>query len=116
VTSVSLSTDENMALLSCMDDSLRLLDCSNGSILKTFKGHKNSSAKLNSCFGNQDGFVLSGSEDHNVYIWNVMEGDSPLEVLKDVHASAVSCIRYNGQVNCLLTCSADGKIKVWKSK
>jgi mitogen-activated protein kinase organizer 1 len=115
VTSVSFSNDENCILASCMDNSLRLIDCSNGELLNTFKGHAGSSAKINSCFGLKDEFVISASENRNIYVWNLLEGNIPLKVFEHAHNGVISCVKYNNQTKTMISCSADGKVKVWKS-
>jgi mitogen-activated protein kinase organizer 1 len=97
-----------------MDNALRLIDCSNGELLNTFKGHLGSSAKINSCFGFKDEFVISASENKSIYMWNLLEGKTPLKIIQDAHNAVISCVKYNSQVNTMISCSADGKIKVWK--
>jgi mitogen-activated protein kinase organizer 1 len=97
-----------------MDSSLRLIDCSNGELLNTFKGHTGNSAKINSCFGYKDEFVVSASENKSIHIWNLLEGNVPLKVIDQAHSGVVSCVKYNPQVKLMVSCSADGKIKIWK--
>lgn len=99
-----------------MDESLRLVDCSKGDMLNTFKGHSNQSLKLNSCFGKDDKYVLSGSEDGSIWMWDLLEGEKPLAVLKNAHTNVVTCVKYNETEDCILSTSLDGKIKVWKCK
>lgn len=38
-----------------------------------FTGHKNFQYKIDSCLNNEDTLIFSGSEDGNVYIWDLVE-------------------------------------------
>ena len=38
-----------------------------------YTGHKNSEYKIDNCLDCKDTHVLSGSEDGNVYIWDLVE-------------------------------------------
>ena len=38
-----------------------------------FVGHKNSQYKVDSCLNNEDSHVVSGSEDGQVYFWDLVE-------------------------------------------
>lgn len=73
VTSISFSKDGNCVLASSLDDTLRLMDRANGTMLNAYKGHINNKYKIRSCLSNSDAYVLSGSEDGNIYIWDLLE-------------------------------------------
>jgi mitogen-activated protein kinase organizer 1 len=73
VTSVSFSKDGNCVLASSLDDTLRLMDRANGTMLNAYKGHTNNKYKIRSCLSNSDAYVLSGSEDGSIYIWDLLE-------------------------------------------
>jgi mitogen-activated protein kinase organizer 1 len=81
-------------------------------LLNEYKGHKNSQYKIVSCFSNDDAYVISGSEDNLVYIWDLVEAKL-LAKLKG-HIRAVIGVAYHPNESKLLTSSADGTIKVWK--
>jgi mitogen-activated protein kinase organizer 1 len=41
--------------------------------LKRYKGHKNKEFKILSTFSNDDAFVVSGSEDGDIWFWGLEE-------------------------------------------
>jgi len=112
ITSVRLSNDANCLLLSCMDDSVRLLDKASGEVLNEYKGHSNSTYRIESCLTNDDAYVICGSEDNQVYIWSLVEG-RVVHTLKG-HTKVVTSVCYHPKETCLLTASTDGTTKVWK--
>jgi len=111
VTSVSLSHDSNCVLVSSLDNSVRLIDKEGGEILSEYTGHKNSSIKIDSCFSGDDAYVYSGSEDHLVYVWDLVEA-KVLAKLKG-HSNAVCGLAFHPSENRLLSCSIDGTIRLW---
>lgn len=38
-----------------------------------YTGHKNSDYKIDNCLNSKDTYVMSGSEDGHVYIWDLLE-------------------------------------------
>lgn len=74
ITSLSLSNDDNCVLVSCMHNSVKLFDAAVGSLLAEYTGHIHKEYSMTSCFTNNDGFVVSGSEDGNIFIWSLVEG------------------------------------------
>lgn len=87
-----MSKDRNCILVSTTDDTIRLMDKANGTLLNEyvgqtcgrsnsqilifcirFKGHHHTEYKLQSAFSNDDAYVLSGSEDNKLYIWDLLE-------------------------------------------
>lgn len=113
VGSVSISSDKNCILVSCLDGKLRLLDALNGKLLNEYSGHQNTSFSIQSCFSNSDGQILSGSEDGRVYIWDLLSN----MVLKSfqAHSKATCSIAYHPSQDLLLTASYDGTAKIWST-
>ncbi|KAF9129520.1 hypothetical protein BGW39_004079 [Mortierella sp. 14UC] len=114
VTSVSFSKDGNCVLASSLDDTLRLMDRANGTMLNAYKGHTNSKYKIRSCLSNSDAFVLSGSEDGNIYIWDLLEGEVVHKV--EAHSKIVSSIDYHPKQDRMCSASVDGSIKTWSTR
>jgi len=113
VTCVSLTHDSNCFLLSCMDNTVRLIDKSSGELLNEYKGHKNANFKIDSVLTNDDAYVICGSEDSLVYIWDLVESKSVAKLKghsKEVCSLAVSPT----DDLMLLSGSVDGNIIVWK--
>ena len=75
VTNVKFSHDGNCMLASSTDSSIKLLDLQSGSMLNEYKGHANDQYKVEACFTNDDAYVLSGSENNEVVIWDLVEGN-----------------------------------------
>ncbi|PVU98403.1 hypothetical protein BB560_005678, partial [Smittium megazygosporum] len=75
VTCISESSDNNCILSSSLDNTIRLLDKSDGTLLNSFTGHSNKQYRLKSCFDKNDEFVFSGSEDSSIYIWEMLSGN-----------------------------------------
>eukprot|EP00005_Dracoamoeba_jomungandri_P004289 CAMPEP_0174259152 /NCGR_PEP_ID=MMETSP0439-20130205/8028_1 /TAXON_ID=0 /ORGANISM="Stereomyxa ramosa, Strain Chinc5" /LENGTH=234 /DNA_ID=CAMNT_0015342943 /DNA_START=112 /DNA_END=813 /DNA_ORIENTATION=- len=73
-TSVNLSNDGNCVLVSCLDSHIRLIDKGEGDLLAEYTGHKNTEYPIASNLTNTDAYVVSGSEDHKIYFWDLVEG------------------------------------------
>jgi mitogen-activated protein kinase organizer 1 len=112
ITSLSLSNDSNCILLSCMDSTVRLFDKSTGELLNKYKSHVNEVYKVESCMSNTDAHVVSGSEDHCIYFWNLVEGNV-IHTLRG-HSRPVISVSYHPKETCLLSASVDGTVKCWK--
>jgi mitogen-activated protein kinase organizer 1 len=111
ITSISLSHDGNCILVGCLNNSIRLLDKSTGEHLSTYTGHKNLTYKIDSCLSNDDAYVLSGSEDNNIHIWDLVNASSVL-ALKG-HFGPVCGLAYHPTQNMLLSSSADSTVRLW---
>uniref|UniRef100_F1L6P4 WD repeat domain-containing protein 83 n=1 Tax=Ascaris suum TaxID=6253 RepID=F1L6P4_ASCSU len=73
VTSVHFSGDGQCVLASTKDGFVRLLDKLNGQLLADYTGHKNKEYRIESCLLSTDAHVVSGSEDGNLFIWNLID-------------------------------------------
>lgn len=77
ITSLTPSRDANSVLISTLDSTIRLLDRSNGKLLKSLKdegSYQNKEYRVRSTLYGNDAYVLSGSEDGYVYAWDVVTG------------------------------------------
>lgn len=69
------------------------MDKANGKLLQSYKGHVNKDYRIRSALGFADSVVISGSEDGQIYAWDLLEGN----VIEKLHAhegkvaSAVAC-------------------------
>lgn len=111
VTSLMLSGDGLCYIASCLDSSVRLVDKSDGTILNTFAGHKNTQYRIRGTFNNSDSSILSGSEDGSIYIWDFLT-TKVVSVLKG-HTDTVSSISYHPKLDIAVSASFDGTIRVW---
>jgi len=74
VSSVSVSKDSRLLLVSCLDHTLRLIDRRSGVELKCYKGHKNWKLRLRSEFVWDNSLIATPSEDGKIYFWNLVTG------------------------------------------
>ncbi|ODN97475.1 WD-repeat protein [Cryptococcus wingfieldii CBS 7118] len=95
MTSIRLTSDGKRALVSCSPDEVQEWNTHNGlRYLRGHSGHIQTNFLIRSCYGGKkDQFVLSGSEDGHVYVW---QGSSsqPTEVLAG-HTSVVNSVAWN---------------------
>lgn len=99
-------------LASCLDNTIRLMDCSTGELLNEYKGHMNENYKVEATLTSDDAYVVSGSEDGIIYIWDVV--DARVVHKLNGHTRMVTGVSWHPQELCALSCSADGSIKLWK--
>jgi len=118
VSSLSLSADGNLLLVSChassfLQPEIHLWDLNARSVLRCFKGHKQFRFKVEACFAGRDCcLVASGSEDSLVYVWNRVSG-ALLSVLEG-HSSVVNAVSWNPCHQCLLaSASDDNTVRLW---
>lgn len=111
MTSLRLSNDGNCVLLSCLDNSIRLLDKGTGGLLGEYKGHQHNSYSIESCFTNTDAHVVSGSEDSKIYFWDLVEA-KVVHTLAG-HSKPVVSLDFHPDRICMVSASSDGTAKCW---
>lgn len=109
VTSVMQSSDGNAVLVSALDGGVRLMDKINGQMLQSYRGHLNKDFRVRSCFGDRDKYVVSGSEDGIIWVYDFLEG-TVVEKLEAHGGKVISGVAYNpaGKKQ-MLSCGTDGK-------
>lgn len=133
VTSVRCSADGNAFLASTLDSYIRMLDRSNGNLLKAFGGpakdtpivdptrsrhvYRNAELRVRSTFAQGDAVVLSGSEAAKndserlgaaVFAWDILSGELVATVPMGEKVKVVSCVAWNEKGYWTGGCS-DGK-------
>lgn len=98
-----------------LDSCVRLWNYVEGRCLKTYQGHKNERYSIGGAFGvyGDDAFVVSGSEDASMVIWDVtskhvlqrLEGHSGVVLGVDTHPSESS----------IVSGGLDRTVRVWKN-
>jgi len=73
-TSLAVSKKGTEMLVSSLDSTIRLMDRSNGELLKAYKDEAfvNKDLRVRSTLGLNDSVVLSGSDDGMVFAWDIM--------------------------------------------
>ncbi|XP_021735170.1 uncharacterized WD repeat-containing protein C343.04c-like [Chenopodium quinoa] len=91
ITSFSLSKDSKFLLVNLANEEIHLWSLEGDfKVICTNKGHKRSRFVVRSCFGGiEQGFIASGSEDSQVYIWHRSTGELLLTL--PGHSGAVNC-------------------------
>jgi WD40 repeat protein len=109
ITSIRLSHDGKRILLSCQPDELQIYAIEpHLHFVRKFVGHIQNHFLIRSGFGApKDRFILSGSEDGHVYVWQ-SDSPTPIEVLSG-HRDTVNAVAWNPVLSRTLfaSCSDD---------
>lgn len=124
VVSITCSKDGATYLATTLDSTHRLMDKDDGHMLQVFKGHKNTDYRLHSTLSRDDAYVVSGSEDGSLVIWDVLTGDikSTIPTAHGLRKSSDGTLKPNviTWVEChpsseqMLSAGTDGSIRVYK--
>ena len=104
--------DGNAVLVSTLDSTIRLMDKGNGQLLQSYRGHSNKDYRVRSCLGMVDSVVVSGSEDGQLYAWDLLEG-KVIEKLKAHSGKVASAVAFNGTRREWASAGVDGKNSIW---
>ncbi|XP_070558836.1 WD repeat-containing protein 82-like [Ptychodera flava] len=106
-TGLKFSADGKMVLISTNGAVIRLIDAFTGNPLQTFMGHMNSKGLvLEASFSPDSQFVIAGSQDGKVHVWNAENG-SKTAVLESKHGGPVQCVQFNPKYMMLASTSHD---------
>lgn len=86
--------DGNAVLVSTLDSTVRLIDKENGHVLQSYKGHVNKDFRIRSCLGMADSVVISGSEDGQLFAWDLL-GGTIIAKLDAHHGKVASAVAFN---------------------
>jgi len=115
-TSLSLSRDGKTLLVNLSSHAqpeIRSWDLDTCQVVQKYRGQRQVRFVIRSCFGGEDQmFVVSGSEDNNVYLWNRKTGQL-LEVLCG-HTATVNSVTWNPKHPAMFaSASDDHTIRIW---
>ena len=116
VSFVKFSPNGKYILIATLDNTLKLWDYSRGRCLKTYTGHKNEKYCVFASFSVTGGkWIVSGSEDNLVYIWNLQTKEivQKLQGHTDVVISAACHPTENIIASAAL--GNDKTVKLWTS-
>ncbi|MCJ1257664.1 hypothetical protein MMC24_005490 [Lignoscripta atroalba] len=112
ITSVQQTRDGNAVLVSTLDSTIRLMDKGNGQMLQCYRGHGNKDYRIRSCLGLADAVVVSGSEDGEIYAWDLLEG-KVIDKLKAHDGKVASALAFSGARKEWASAGVDGTVVVW---
>ncbi|TDL25023.1 WD40 repeat-like protein [Rickenella mellea] len=115
LTSVKISQDSRYALVNHAPDEVQLWDLDSARMARRFTGQRQGKHVIRSCFGGVDGnFIVSGSEDGNVYVWHRDTG-ALLEALPGHGEGSVNSAAWNPKDERMFaSCSDDCTIRIWE--
>ncbi|KAI9459486.1 WD40-repeat-containing domain protein [Lactarius psammicola] len=115
LTSVKISSDSQYALVNHAPG-IPLRDLFTGRVARKYTGQRQCRHIVRSCFGGMDGnFVVSGSEDGNVYVWH-RDRAIFLDVLTGHGSGSVNSVAWNPRnTQIFASCSDDFTIRLWES-
>ncbi|KAJ3298013.1 hypothetical protein HK104_011237 [Borealophlyctis nickersoniae] len=111
VTSVEMNSNGTLLLSSSKDNSNRLWDIRMVRPVRKFRGHQNTSKNFIRAAFAGDSMVVGGSEDGQVYLWDVDTGDI-LQTLA-AHKGIVYSASWNARRSLFVSCSDDRTVKTW---
>ena len=77
----------------------------------SFKGHQNSSYKIDSCLSFNDTYIISGSENGQIFIWDLIEA-KVLHQIEHGLKGVVYSLSAHPRKNYLLSAASDS-VKLW---
>ena len=110
-------------LVSSLDSTLRLMDRSNGKLLKSYShpDYVNTSYRIRSTLASNDALALSGSENGWIHAWDIVSGNMVgsvrhnAEQAADVKSSrkVVSAVAYHRRADEWASAGGDGTMVIW---
>lgn len=116
VTSVSFSPNGKFVLAWTLDSCVRLWNYIDGRCVKTYQGHKNRRYSISGAFGTYgpNAFVVSGSEDGSILIWDVKS--KTLLQKTNAHEGVVLGIDTHPTEQMIVSCGLDTTIRLWRNE
>uniref|UniRef100_A0A672ZZ62 ADF-H domain-containing protein n=1 Tax=Sphaeramia orbicularis TaxID=375764 RepID=A0A672ZZ62_9TELE len=94
-TGLKFSNDGKLILLSTNGGALRILDAFKGAVLHSFGGYNNNKGvTLEASFTPDSQFVMIGSEDGKIHVWNAESG-MKVALLDGKHTGPITCLQFN---------------------
>ncbi|KAF6760285.1 nuclear mRNA splicing protein [Ephemerocybe angulata] len=117
VTAVIPTQDATTYLVTSLDNHVRLMDMATGKMLNDFTGHTNESYRCRACFGHGEASVVCGDEKGLIWAWDLLDGKimAPNPPPKAHHKVITWTEHHPIDAGELITCSADGTAKVWRT-
>ncbi|KAK9456215.1 WD40-repeat-containing domain protein [Dipodascopsis uninucleata] len=112
---VTVSRDSRYAIVNIPTQEIHIWDIEKVQLVHKCVGQLQTKYIIRSCFGGvNDNFIISGSEDANIYIWRKSDG-MLIEVLSG-HTKFVNCVSWNPtNKHMFASASDDHTIRIWES-
>ncbi|POS85764.1 hypothetical protein EPUL_002184 [Erysiphe pulchra] len=113
VTNVCFSPNGRYILAWTLDSCIRLWDYVSGTCLRTYQGHENRKYSLGGTFGvsGKESFIVSGSEDGNIVLWDVKTKAIVQRLL--AHDGVVCWVDTYPETNMIASGGMDKNIHIW---
>ncbi|THH08143.1 hypothetical protein EW145_g2900 [Phellinidium pouzarii] len=118
ITSLAPAHDAQTVLAATLDARVHLLDLHTGSALNTFTGHSHAEYRCRACFGHAEASVICGDENGQVWAWDLLDATPLLpNPPPKIHDKVITWVEHHPtDPNEMITASADGTVKVWRSR
>ncbi|KXJ15044.1 autophagy-related protein 16-1 [Exaiptasia diaphana] len=116
VTSLDLSPDMNQVLASTRDDTVKVIDLRMSQVVSTCSGDgfRLATDWTRACFSPDGQYVMCGSQDGSVYIWN--NSTAKLEKVLKEHSSGVIVAAWHPTGTRIISCDRNKHAVVWSSR
>lgn len=116
LTNVRVSHNSQYSLINQAPDEIHLWDLNAGRLARKFTGQRQANDVIRSCFGGIEGnFIVSGSEDANIYVWHRDTGVL-LEILSGHGEGSVNSVAWNPHDERMFaSCSDDRTVRIWEA-
>ncbi|CAL8234280.1 unnamed protein product [Boreogadus saida] len=114
VTSLDLSQERTELLTCSRDDLLKIIDLRTNTVRHTFSapGFKCGADWTRVCFSPDGNYVVGGSADGGVYVWNVLTGKLD-RLLDKHHSSAINAVSWSPSGAFVLSVEKGSKAVLW---
>ncbi|KRT78951.1 translation initiation factor eIF2A [Oryctes borbonicus] len=112
----TVNKQDRLALLNIANQGLHLWDINDRCLVRRFQGVTQGHFTIHSTFGGpNDNYIASGSEDNQVYVYNI-RNEEPIAILSG-HSRSVNCVCWNPVYHdMLVSVSDDFQVRVWGPK
>merc|ERR1719357_550798 len=115
LSSVGFTRDGQCVLAASVGKSIKLIDKTNGELLSEFEGHVTKEYKLDACLDHSDQYVISGSEDASVYLWDMLTAKVVHKLDHGAGTGTVHSLAAHS-AKAMLVSAQRGAVTVWQDK
>jgi WD40 repeat protein len=112
ILSIDVSPDGKHLAVSSWDDSIRIVNITNGTVVLTFGRHPGNMTHID--YSNDGTKILSCSSDKNIIVWDATNGQQLLTL--NGHTGTVNCAKFTPDGTQIVSCSKDRTIRFWNAQ